>query len=124
MCLGEPHRGGHDILIFSRACVAHEAARRSRGTLLPRRDLPEHKIQSDPAFSGKDADATPGLTLALRPVPKFLGADRQCKQRPVRGVHRLMLSHARRTQASCGRAGLLPPLSSRSSWRPMMPYCG
>ena len=38
-----------------------------------RRDLPEHKIQSDPAFAGKDAGAPEGLTLALRPVPKFLG---------------------------------------------------
>ena len=43
-----------------------------------RRDLPEHKIQSDPAFAGKDADASTGLTLALRPVPKFLGMHAPC----------------------------------------------
>jgi len=38
-----------------------------------RRDLPEHKIQSDPAFAGVHADTSTGLTLTLRPVPKFLG---------------------------------------------------
>ena len=42
--------------------------------LFYRRDLPEHKIQSDPAFAGTSADTAKGLTLALRAVPKFLGS--------------------------------------------------